>query len=486
MENNNSYKPVVLVVADGFGLSTSWQGNAVSAGTSEYFDGLWKEYRHMIIRQRLLDPQNPHLNYRLLSEGASCLVNDDNAFCIVDSDTWAQKTFGDMARNNSVAHLFVDLSVVNDDQSKVLLAFLADLRDRHVSTAFIHLFVDNSFSSQSELEQVLDKLELDLSTVGLGNIATISGQKFIKPTNTDRIFDALYFGQGPVYLSPKQAIAKNKDKGFASIPTSLIKSSYNISIKDFDSVIILKAVNEDFLGLFKQMINKNTASGGKFPKFLNFISYREFPFDFADKIHFMKKSQAVNLLEQVSDEHKFKKILISDSGNFKALKLYLLGNVDQEKIIDINDPSNLVSTTLEIAEATLAALKEKEFDFLIVNLPSLYRQTTQGAFSECVAEMKRIDDFLSKVVPHVLESDGFVVFCSAFSGAEELVENRSLMRDNKSAPTKDQSLPFLLVSNHTKHQSRGEILPEMIKSHLGLEIINEAICQFLLKKEITT
>src|SRR3972149_7738251 len=44
------YRPIVLIVIDGWGISPTWGGNAIAMAKTPVMDQLWREYPHQILQ----------------------------------------------------------------------------------------------------------------------------------------------------------------------------------------------------------------------------------------------------------------------------------------------------------------------------------------------------------------------------------------------------------------------------------------------------
>src|SRR2546422_911345 len=50
MEQNSSYQSIVLLILDGWGISPSWGGNAISMNNPDIMTVFWNSYPHAILQ----------------------------------------------------------------------------------------------------------------------------------------------------------------------------------------------------------------------------------------------------------------------------------------------------------------------------------------------------------------------------------------------------------------------------------------------------
>lgn len=481
MNNHFKTSPVVLFLVDGFGLSPSWQGNAIASAKPANFNKFWSSYRHLVIRQQLLNPANPHKNYSLISVGGNSntkkpleLFSSQDFICNLDS----------LNRNNASIHFLLIFSKKDKTAQKNILQIIKTAKSNSVANAYLHLFIDDSYLTQSDLQPDIDDFESQLASIGLGNIATVTGLNYVKKENFNDILDSVYFVQGSAVFSLKQALTRKNNLRPFETATRIIKSSFNAKINDFDMVFAMSSPSEHFSDFLKTIIIQNNACGnGKFPKFLQFFGLDEFPFDLENGIHFINPKKQGCFITDFTKQKGLSQVIVTDDDNLKQMNHYFIGDKSQidQSIVEgrLNPTTKKVESTTEaIIAHALIALKKNMYDFIIINLPSLCRAES---FVESVEEVKKIDDGLGLVASQVISQNGFLVFCSAFGRAENLVENTNKLRDNTEACGAEQVLPFFVLANSTKKVSKLDLFHETLSASCGLEHVNDFLQTILLK-----
>lgn len=481
MNKHFTTSPVVLFLVDGFGLSASWQGNAIASAKPVNFNNFWANYRHLVIRQPLLNAADPYKNYSLISVG-------DNSKNAKSVESFCSQNFicslDSLKRNNASIHLFLVFSKKNKTDQSNILKIIKTAKSNSVANAYIHLFIDDTYLNQSDLQLEIDNFESELVSIGLGNIATITGMGFVTEQNFRVIQDAIYLAQGSASFSLKQVFSRKKDLRPFELSSKIIKSSYNSKINDFDLIFVLSAPSETFSDFLRTMIIQNNSSGnGKLPKFLQFFGLDEFPFDLSEEIQFINPKKQGCYITDFAKEKGLSQIMLTDDNNLKQLNQYFVGDKSQldQNVVELKFNSSTKkneSSTDEIIKNALAILKKSKYDFIIINLPALSRAES---FAESVKEIARIDDGLGLIAKEVLSQDGYLIFCSAFGRAENLVENTSNLRDNTVARDSKHVLPFFVLANSTKCFTKTDLFREILSSSCGLGHVNDFLQTILLK-----
>lgn len=482
MSKHFKTSPVVLFLVDGFGLSASWQGNAITSAKPTNFNHYWSSYRHLVIRQPLLNPANPCKNYSLISGVEEPITKKTTK---IVSDQVFLSGLDTLKRNNSSIHFFLIFSKNEKKAQNDILQILRTAKSNSVTNAYIHLLLDRSYQSQADLQPDIEAFESSLGLLGLGNIATVTGLGFVKKENHHLLEDMIYSAEGSAIFSLQQAFSRKKNALPFELSPKIVKSSYNSKITDFDMIFTVGTPPENFLDFLKNIILHNSSSSnGKLPKFLHFFGFDEFPFDLDCEIHFINSKDSGGFITDLVKNKGLSQLLVTDADNLKQMNLYFVGDksqIDQNVVsMKLNSiTKEYESTTEEIIKNALAALEKLEYDFIIINLPSLARASS---FSQSVEEVKKIDDGLGLIANQVTSCEGYLIFCSAFGRAENLVENTTKVRDNApGASNSEQTLPFFVLSDSTIKETRKDLFHEILSSSCNLHHINDFLQTILIK-----
>lgn len=485
MKKARKTPPIVLMMADGFGLSTAWQSNVVASAKPDNFNNLWNDYHHLALRQEIDNRNNPNENFSLIATGQRFEAPSQKRLLSSDQSQQLLTIFDSLKRNNGSVHVVCTFSKDDKQSLERVRSVLKFARSNSILSVFIHLIIDNTFDDKPALLQAITNFESDYCEDGYGILATITGLNYFTPDNYQNILDVICRGKGAVSLTSRQIILKKKPINMSDLETTMIKSTSDSRVNDFDLLFICNAPNRDFVGFIKQLIIQSKMSGAKSSaKFLNFFAFDEFPIDSSD-VHFIYRKDSKNYLSYVADKQGLSQALITDTENIDNLNLYYLGDkslVDQ-KIVPAtfdNTKKQFASSTEKIIDTAIHALKSEEYDFITIDLPTLPRFLTTAKFNDCTDEVKRVDKGIAAVAEEVMEQDGYFILCSPFGGSENMVENKQKLRDNNLGRNNFWILPFLIVSASTKWCSRYDLFHEILEARCNLSCVNEALKMIIL------
>lgn len=471
-------KPVVLILADGFGLSSNLSGNAVAMAKPVNFLRLWQNYQHLLLEMK--PSHNPYESYADLATGEKCLEQTDNlSHDALNSNNELLSCIDSLKRNNAAMHVIAVLAKTEiDDCLENIRVLLRFAKNNSAFSAFIHIIIDDSINDLATISHFIDKLESELEKINFGHIATISGQnKLLVRNNFKSFFEVLYAGKGKTALSAKQALANTRGLSLADLEPTIIKSRQNQKINSFDLLFFATELKGKFADLVGKIVVANSAGLSSGLDFLKFFAISSSPVSFKDSIKYIFEQKSENNISSILKLSNKSHIIVTDQTNLPKLSHYFLGDgkaADQKVVEDRLDAisKKVLSSTEAIARETLALIEANNHDLITVNFSSLYRYCTKGSFGECVAEVKKIDDSLVKIVEAVLEQDGYVLFCPTFGGAESI--------PLKFTPLPSSALPFIVISEQTKSQSKKDIFSEMLSPKADLTRVTEALKIILL------
>ncbi|MCL5071702.1 MAG: hypothetical protein M1308_12535, partial [Actinobacteria bacterium] len=224
METNN--KPMVLCVIDGFGLTSSWKGNAIFSAAPKNFFDIWSSYPHYLltysdkISKEDAVYDNPGRYLTSIFSGKEIesereYIDKHIEDSLVNNEV-LNNAFQQASEKSSSLHLIGNLSGDEGKYSnlKHLFALLDLAKEKNVFQVFIHLILDDTGGGFDKITESLHKLETKLSETGLGQIASICGLNYLREKdnmsflNFSKAYRTIVEGRGNSYLSAGQAINK--------------------------------------------------------------------------------------------------------------------------------------------------------------------------------------------------------------------------------------------------------------------------------------
>jgi 2,3-bisphosphoglycerate-independent phosphoglycerate mutase len=470
--------PVVILMVDGLGLSSSWQGNAVATANPINFNNYWNNYNHLVLHSK--PDLNIFQNYTRISTGINESVNVSIEKSTEESLSQSQELMAaidTVKRNNAAVNLMGVISK-NDSNKSIsnLIKTIIFFKKNLVQNIYIHIFIDQTFMSITEIGSAL--FELDQKLVRFdAQISTICGLESLTDKNLQKNVEAIFNRNAQTFLSSRQCLAKHQKVAHPDqIPLSILEIKGNISINDFDLVYFFSSPTDKFANFIEQLLilNKNHALPRRLMS-ISFFSYYDYPFNFSDGLGIISRREIENFLPVKITKKGKKHLLVTDSGNIAAMNYYYLGqpSVAEQSVVTIDESVALLSTTREIMSRAIASIKEQAYDLITVNITSLYRAYKSNSFANCVSEISLIDEFLPDFFSSI--NDGYLLITSAFGGSESMVANTSNISDNRKKKSAFESLPLLLVSNKTEKRTKSDLLHEILSSHEDLTFVHKVL-----------
>ena len=182
-------KPIVLIILDGWGLSPSWGGNALSMNNPKNIEGLWRHYPHIVLQALSTIAEgevvgDSRLGHTLIGTGRQVISNysrvnqsikDGNFFkneYLLGAINWAKK-------NNSNLHL---MGLISDGGVHAhinhLLALLDLCAKEKFNRVFIDAITDGTDSGPTDALSYLEKINNKITQVGVDAVLVLSAAVF--------------------------------------------------------------------------------------------------------------------------------------------------------------------------------------------------------------------------------------------------------------------------------------------------------------------
>ena len=257
MENK---KQIALIVLDGWGYREEKKDNAIAEAKTPFFDQLWREYPHSLLEASGLAVGLPEgqmgtseVGHTTIGAGKVIFTDllrisqsaDKGEF---DTNNTFLKLFQHVKENNSTLHLpgLIGPGGVHAYGGH-LLEILKAAKRFGLRRVAIHAFTDGRDTSPQSAAEYLEKLEKDISEIGIGFISTMAGRYYgmDRSNNWDRIAlseAAIFKGEGMQAGNQKaSAVAellytKDKNDEFFEPVVFLNKDGQKELIKENDAV----------------------------------------------------------------------------------------------------------------------------------------------------------------------------------------------------------------------------------------------------------
>lgn len=390
------YKPLVLTIIDGWGLSTGILGNPFVSATPN-IERFWREFPHLALRAfeklafpylTILTSENGHLSIgtgRLVKpELVKITQSIENGSFFRDPEL--QEACQVAKANRGSLHLIGLLSDKGEDSHiDHLVALLELCRAERVPEVIIHLFLENTVNPSENLE-LLARIESEFGRLGLGKIGSLTGINFaIEQKNLEplrQFLKTVVFGQAKISQNPIEVLRElqKTDQSPSNLPPTLIQESNQKSSKlgEGDAVIFFNLKPKKIKGAVKGLFDPEWFTKlrvypkGEPPSLLG-ISLTEYFLDIPVKTAY-PVIPIQNSLSQVVAQNRLKQFKATMPSKFPHLTYYFNGRrgtpfPEEERLIVGSSTSDPNQDLPKLINQVIKQLTN--FDLVVLNIPNL-------------------------------------------------------------------------------------------------------------------
>lgn len=483
------YKPVVLIVLDGWGISNNVVGNPIREAVLPTFDKLNRFYPMTTLQASGISvglpwntAGNSEVGHMTMGAGRVLYQNMPRiSLAIQDGSFFKNEVLLEAVHSakgkKSKLHLMGLLSSGSVHSHKDhILALLRLAKNENMDEVYIHIFTDGRDSAPTDGAQQIKELIRMIRLIGIGKIASLSGRNFSmdRNNNWDRVektYRMLTDGTGMTATDPilvlEQAYGKNISDEYIE-PTILTENNKPIAlIEDKDSVIffnfredrareLTKAFTEpDFDGFERKILD------------ISFTTLIEYERGLPVNVAFPPEKVSHCLGEELSLHNK-KQLRLAETEKYAHVTYFFNGGT--EKAFSGEDrllvPSPAVShfdeipemSSPKITETLITALEKNEYDFILVNYANPDMVAHTGNEQASIQAVEATDKSLSILVPAILKAGGAIIITSDHGNVEELKRPSTGEMDTEHS-TNPVPLWYITPDNH-REKNAEEMMRE--------------------------
>ncbi len=494
-------KPVVLIILDGWGHREEAKDNAVAAAKKPFFDMLWKEYPHSLLKASgdavgLPEGQmgNSEVGHMTIGAGAPIdtdLVRVDKTIKTgeFDRNPAFLDLFAHVKKHGSTLHVqgLVSPGGVHSYQ-KHLFAFLRLAKKEKVPKVAIHVFTDGRDTPPQSASHYIEELEALMEELGPNFfIATVSGRYYAmdRDNNWDRL------------AKVEQALFECKGAVCTVKPSAYLEERYAKGEKDELLEPVLMATphgtgarigKNDGVFFFNfradraRMISEKMIAASK-ELDIHFLTLTEYSSAFDCPTAFPPKTVEATLGEEIA-KAGLKQSRIAETEKFPHATYFLNGGRDlpHEGQKDILLPSRKDVKTHDeapemraeaIADKAIEEIRRGEVSFIFINFanPDMVGHTAN--VPAIVTAIETVDRELKRVI-EALDAAGGVAIVTADHGNAEM--NVDPETGEKHTAHTLSLVPCIITKKDCKLRDGGlaDLAPTVLdllglKKHSGME-----------------
>jgi 2,3-bisphosphoglycerate-independent phosphoglycerate mutase len=447
------YRPVALIILDGWGIREMEHGNAVFQANTPNYDRWLKTLDRSILDASgsavgLPEGQMGNSEVGHLNLGAGRVIYQDISRidkAITDGSFYQNVTL--VEAMEQIKGQGTDLHLIGllgpggvHSHSRHLRAVLELAKQRSVNP-ILHLITDGRDTPPRNAASYLENMQKILQEYGIGLIATVSGRYYAMDRDkrwerTELAYKALALRQGPTAPSAKEAIlqsyAKNVTDEFI-IPTVIENNSgRDLTIGAGDWIVffnfradrmrqIVKAFAlEDFEGFERPKIES-----------LNLITFTAYESNLPVNVVF-PDVDVTNPLAEVLSKQGLPQFHAAETEKYAHVTYFFNGGVEttfpgEERMLV---PSPKVATydlqpemsARELAAGVIERIKNHDDAFILVNFANPDMVGHTGVLEAAVKACETVDECAGRLVEAILEKGGVALVTADHGNAERMID----------------------------------------------------------------
>jgi 2,3-bisphosphoglycerate-independent phosphoglycerate mutase len=461
------FRPVVLVIMDGWGVAPDGPGNAISQARTPCFDRLLATYPHGTLEASGLAVGLPpgqmgnsevgHLNI-----GAGRVVYQDLTRitkAIEDGSFFENRVLKHaIARavgRGSTVHLLglVSAGGVHSDMGH-LEACLDMARREGAAKVLVHAFLDGRDTPPKSASGYLALIEAFMEDLGVGRFGTVSGRYYAmdRDTRWERTrlaYDALVYGDGVYAPSAAAAVAAAYERGETDEfvrPTVIcdLASARPVAgreevdpaqlVKDGDVCLIFNFRPDRVRQLTRALFEKgfDLFDRGPHPPHVDVVTMTEYKKEFPLPVAFPAEHPR-HVLAEVLAEHGLRQLHIAETEKYAHVTFFFNGGVEKEvpgeTRILIPSPRDVPTydkkpqmSAVEVTDELLRQLASGEFAFVVVNYANADMVGHSGVLAAAIAAVEVVDTCLGRVVEQTVRLGGVCLVTADHGNSDNLLE----------------------------------------------------------------
>jgi len=437
----NSYRPVLLIILDGFGIWREERGNPILKAKMPNLTQISRNYPGVALISygmevglawgEMGNSEVGHINI-----GAGTTVYQSFAriqMSIQDSSFFKLKIWADAIahaqKNNSAIHLagLVSNGGVHSHQDH-LFALLKLLSAQKIKNpVYIHVFTDGRDAAVKSAPVFIEELQKQIRQYHIGQIATMSGRYYAMDRDkrwerTELTFKAMVDKKPEETL--EKSYAQNITDEFVKPTVFTDANNQPLGLVKENDVLIFFNFRPDRMRQITELFLKSQI------KNLFLISMTEYDRNYKIPVAFPPQDIEKPLAYVVSQAGK-QQLHIAETEKYAHITYFLNGG--REEPFDGEDrlliPSPKVPSydkkpemaAYEITEKTLEAIAKEKYELIAMNFANGDMVGHTGNFDATVKAVETIDECIGKIYAAVEKYGGSMVITADHGNCEEMI-----------------------------------------------------------------
>ena len=502
--NQSNSRSVSLIILDGWGYSPDVRGNTIAMARTPNYDQICERFPTALLRASgsdvgLRPNESGNAEIGHVNLGAGRIVQTD-AVRIADAiangtfleNQVLSRAFAKAGAGSGTVHFVGLLSGGGVHSSTETLYELLRMAKRHdLKEVKIHAILDGRDVPPKTADAYLEALELKISDIGVGRVATVCGRYFAMDNaenwdRTARAFTMLVHAEGEFVTDAVSAVRGSfvrgiSDEFIAPIIVGGVDELVRGPICSGDLVVFFNHRADTMRQLVRSLaVPEPSAMGGSIKPAIDVVCLTEYDREFGLPVAFPRESISQNMASIFAD-NAINNYRVSEADRFPHVTTFFNGgstasrpNEMHLQIAGAPRPVDRFSEpemrSFKIADALIRHLEGDPTGVFIANFPAPGIVAETGDLERTIEAVQYIDTCLGGLVEKIREVNGSALITSTHGNCEAMLDASG--KPNRSATRND--VPLILVDDESiginldRTGSLKDVAPTML-GLLGLE-----------------
>ncbi|MFZ2188514.1 MAG: 2,3-bisphosphoglycerate-independent phosphoglycerate mutase [Candidatus Moraniibacteriota bacterium] len=479
------FKPIVLVILDGWGISEKQQGNPLSVAKLPTIDKLNQFYPHIALQASGIsvgipwgEPGNSEVGHLTLGTGQTLYQNLPRiTMSIQNGEFFKNHAFLgaiEHAKKNDAAVHIMGLLGKGGIHSNVdhLYGLLELMQDQKFKKVYLHIFTDGRDCAPTSGTDCITELQKRIDGYGVGKIASIGGRYYgmDRNNNWDRVklaYDAMTKGTDNQIEDPIEYLKKSYKKDIFDEyiePAVVTEGGKPVAtIKENDSLIFFNFREDRAREITKAFVLPGFNKFEKIPiNNLHFVAMVQYEADLPVNDIAFPVVEVNTCLGGVLAENKLTQLRIAETEKFAHVTYFFNGGneepfpLEDRLIIPSKDVARFDEapemSAREITEKVCDFIREEKYDFILVNYANADIIGHTGNEEAAISAVQTVDECVKKLIENVISKNGCLLITADHGNVEEMVSVRTGERNTEHSAN-PVPLWFITNENHKTGES---------------------------------
>lgn len=454
-----AYKPVMLMILDGWGISDVREGNAIALAAKPNYDRLTAGFPFAKLTTsgeyvglpsgQMGNSEVGHLNigagrivYQELTRINRAIKNGE-----FQANPVLQGALEYAAQEKKALHL---LGLLSDggvhSHIEHLFALLEMARDKGLQKVYVHALLDGRDVPPANAGEYITALEEKMATLGTGKIATVSGRYYTmdRDSRWDRVekaYKAMVKGEGVKARLAMEALEKaygSRTTDEFVEPTVIVDDAGQPQglIAQGDAVIMFNFRADRARQISHAFVDEDFSAferpGGHLK--LHYVCFTQYDITLDAPVAFPPQNLD-NTLGEIVSNAGLRQLRIAETEKYAHVTFFFNGGIEkaypgEDRILI---PSPQVPTynmkpqmsACEVSDKVVEKIRDEDYALIVLNYANADMVGHTGQLEASVKAIETVDTCMGKVVEAVLNKGGAVLITADHGNAENMVDFES-------------------------------------------------------------